>query len=197
MRDRAEIEAFWDAVHAGEDPALRSDTPADWVFRAFEACGFGRSDIKGPCLEIGPGRGQVFVTLPRPRYAIDVSPLNRNRIAPEADGTYAPDADPVALGCNFALAFLVMQHCEDDEVRRLFKWAHTALAPGGVFWLQTAQWRHRPTPDVGEILIGGGARQPMQFHQWLVDAGFPTPIASLMALNNGMSDWTLWRAVKP
>jgi hypothetical protein len=96
--DRRVIEEFWDQVHAGESAQYRGDSPFDYVAQMMAPAGDLVADMQqAPCLEIGPGRGYVLEKMPRPRYALEISPLNRARLAlaAAADQVFSPYMVPV------------------------------------------------------------------------------------------------------
>ena len=195
---RGTIEAWWDIAHQGESPRYRSDTAAPDVLRCYKAAGLNLWEIEGPCLEIGPGRGLFLSTLPRPRYGLEVSPHNRQRLVQHGicQGVWSPYDEPQDLQCRFVSCFLVVQHCSDKMVQQLFRWARRACAPGAIFFLQTAEWLQEGRPDDAKsVLEGGGGRPCSAYLEWLTAAGWLPGSPHELNLPVSTTRWWIWKAV--
>lgn len=170
--ERNEVEKFWDTVHADNRVMYLSNTGAGGIIPHYEKVGpFAAEYQTGPYLEIGPGNGDLLYGATRPRYAVEVSAVNRDRVAPSVDGVWSPYDDPQPLGCRLATAFLVFQHCDDAMHDRLLAWVAAALAPGGSFYCQTAEWVDGRKMHADNIIKGGNGRPITEFEAAAVKAG--------------------------
>ena len=139
MLHRDNVEKYWDEKHTAMDPACLSSGTIDGLARCFtgsDICATVKS--ARTVLDIGPGLGRVLGELPDSiaKYAVEVSPAGRARLAAEGVTCFSPYDEPRALEADVAWCVSVIQHCDDAAFARTLEWAGTALREGGRFYLQ-------------------------------------------------------------
>jgi SAM-dependent methyltransferase len=127
--------SFWDEAHLERSIPLLGDTQAEDYAKVFDQVGPFSHEVANArsVLEVGPGLARWLQSLAGgvTRRAIEISPVNRAKLAALGITAYPPEdvpiADPVA---DIAVALSVFQHCKDPQVEDLLEVAHRALRPG-------------------------------------------------------------------
>lgn len=162
--DHAERAArFWDRVHATHDVRWVADHAAAEHMSFFMMLGGTFEDeftAARSVLDIGPGYARLLRACgpETARYAIEISDVNRERLA-EAGIKVIRPGDMLTLPrgqVDLAWSVSCLQHCDWPMTHLLISQLAEALRPGGIAYIEAVEQRHGREITVEPNKMAGG-----------------------------------------
>jgi SAM-dependent methyltransferase len=146
---------FWNTVHAGQLTEHLGDTSRSDYVDFLSNVGDFRSHLASAntVLDYGPGKANFLMSIPSSvrRFAIDISPVARQRLIVHGIEAYPPGGGSEEMlegQIDLATCISVVQHCTEPTVRFILQDIANALRIGGHLYMNGIVEIRETTDDI-------------------------------------------------